>query len=282
MEEQIITVHKEQVFRYWEGDEKIEAAMSDKTFVYLDDKYHFLVPVKDIEMAEENRCKVRVLSEEGLDGIVQVTAKLQPGEYDNMLLPLQEVCDRACTFRDKIESIIADMNTFGYEIKDSIVPIDTMWTLKEGMEFWDVPLELNRLQHRTWEEVSELVKEAQAVQRYKEKLHGNLPELQNALIDKLFKCLPISQEEWKSVTGKAFDSRFFLDSIMEQWNRCNTEQGKYLVNTSDYRIEFGLEKHYWSGERVSCEELKRDMENWKEEKEQERGTLLVRKRGKCL
>lgn len=283
MEEKVITVHKEQVFRYWEEkDKNTESAMSDKTFVYIDDKYHLLVPVKDITGPEKDTYRVRVFPENQSDGKIQVTAKMGPGEYFTMLLSLQEVCDRACGFRDRIAGIIAGMNQFGYEIKDSIVPMDTMWTLKDGVRSEDVPISLSRMQHRTWNELGELLKEAQNIQKCKERLLGNLPEMQNALIAKLFCCLPISQEEWKSVTGRTFDNRFFLDAIIEQWNRCNTEQGKYLVATSNDKFEFGLEEHYLAGERVSSEDLKRDMEKRKAEQEQSVETPGIRKRGRCL
>lgn len=80
-------------------------------------------------------------------------------------------------------------------------------------------------------------------------------------IDYLFNPLPISRTDFTLVTGKFLDSEVDIDYIVNTWNECNNDEGKYLVNTQDNGYEFGLKKHSLQEEgTVTYESLKRDME----------------------
>ncbi len=83
-------------------------------------------------------------------------------------------------------------------------------------------------------------------------------------IEKNFEALPISKSDWIQVTGENVNSDLNIDSIIDKWNQHNKEEGKYLITTADFGIEFGLEKHMLKETPIAYEILKSDMEqHWK-------------------
>lgn len=79
-------------------------------------------------------------------------------------------------------------------------------------------------------------------------------------ISKTFRSLPISRTDFLLSTGKFLESKVDMNYIINTWNECNTEEGKYLINTKDHGIEFGLKSHSLLEEgTVTYESLKRDM-----------------------
>lgn len=81
-------------------------------------------------------------------------------------------------------------------------------------------------------------------------------------IENIFAALPISKSEWMQTTGEDMNSNMNMDFIIEKWNQCNEEDGKYLVNTKDFGIEFGLKRHTLQKEPIEYEVLKHCMEKY--------------------
>ena len=80
-------------------------------------------------------------------------------------------------------------------------------------------------------------------------------------VDELFKALPISRVDFVLATGKYIDSEVDMNYIIRTWNECNNDEGKYLIITKDYGIEFGLKEHSLLEEgTVTYETLKSDVE----------------------